>query len=289
MRNLTICRKKSFVACLAKMKVYIEDHAAAELMINNVPCRKLGDLKNGETKTFWIGDQAARVYVIGDKLSRHYSNEFFELPEGQENIFLSGKNKYNLASGNPFRFDNNSSAAVVANRKKGVRIGLIVLAVAAVVGFGIGFITNSGLLSHDVVSEKTFSHEGMRITLTDEFISTKQANFDFTYATEDVVVVGLKEAFEDYPQLESYTQTQYANAVITNNGLKYASVQQKNGMVFFDYDATSGGSKEEYHYIAYVFRTDEAMWMIQFATLKTDAAQYADQIDQWAQTITFEN
>lgn len=289
MRNLTICRKKSFVACLAKVKVYIEDHAAAELMINNVPCRKLGDLKNGETKTFLIGEQAARVYVIGDKLSRHYSNDFFELPEGQEDIFLSGKNKYSLAAGNPFRFDNNPSAVAMANRKKGARIGLIVLAVAAVVGFGIGFITSFEILTDSGVSEKTFSHDGMSMTLTDEFISTKQANFDFTYATEDVVVVGLKESFADYPQLESYTQAQYGNAVIQNNGLQYSIVQQKDGMVFFEYDATSGGSKEEYHYVSYVFKTDEAFWMIQFATLKTDAAEYADQIKQWADTITFKN
>ena len=50
MRNLTIVRRKSFVACLAKMKVYIEDPASNELVINKIPCRKLGELKNGEEK-----------------------------------------------------------------------------------------------------------------------------------------------------------------------------------------------------------------------------------------------
>ena len=54
MRNLTIKRTKSFVACLAKMKIYVEDPTSNEICINNTPCRKLGDLKNGEEKNSYI-------------------------------------------------------------------------------------------------------------------------------------------------------------------------------------------------------------------------------------------
>ena len=35
-----------------KMKIYIEDYASFELTINDIPCRKIGELKNGEEKTF---------------------------------------------------------------------------------------------------------------------------------------------------------------------------------------------------------------------------------------------
>ena len=48
MRNLTIHREKTFVGSLVKLKVYIEDTLVNELEINGIPCRKLGDLKNGE-------------------------------------------------------------------------------------------------------------------------------------------------------------------------------------------------------------------------------------------------
>ena len=44
MRTLTIERKKSFVGCIAALKVYIEDPLAGELTINGVRCRKLGTL-----------------------------------------------------------------------------------------------------------------------------------------------------------------------------------------------------------------------------------------------------
>ena len=38
------------MACLAKMKVYLEDDASSEIVVNNVSYRKIGELKNGEEK-----------------------------------------------------------------------------------------------------------------------------------------------------------------------------------------------------------------------------------------------
>jgi len=75
MRRLTIKREKSFVASLAKLKIYIEDPASDEIRINGTPCRKIGDLKNGEEKTFEINEQKAKVFVIADNLSKEYCNE----------------------------------------------------------------------------------------------------------------------------------------------------------------------------------------------------------------------
>ena len=74
MRNLTIKREKSFVSSLAKMKVYIEDPTSNEMRINDVPCRKIGDLKNGEEKTFQIGEEEAKVFVIADKSNKNLQN-----------------------------------------------------------------------------------------------------------------------------------------------------------------------------------------------------------------------
>ena len=146
MRKLTIKRRKTFVACLMKLKVYIEDPSAGELTINGVACRKLGDIKNGEEKTFEIGEQAARVFVIADTLSKNYCNEFYELPERQDDISLSGKNCFNPANGNAFRFDNNTSAAALENRKRGLKKGVVVLIVSIVVGAAVGFLIAYTLL-----------------------------------------------------------------------------------------------------------------------------------------------
>ena len=146
MRNLTIKRKKKFVACLGKLKVYIEDAQTNELIISGVPCRKLGDLKNGEEKTFEIGEDAAKVFVIADTLSKDYCTEFYQLSEGQDDIVLTGENYFNPANGNAFRFDNNNSEEVLAARKKSNKKGATVLIIAIIVGFIIGFILSSEIL-----------------------------------------------------------------------------------------------------------------------------------------------
>ena len=161
MRNLTIKREKSFVGSLAKMKVYIEDPTSNEICINDISCRKIGDLKNGEEKTFQIDEQEVKIYVIADKLSKNYCNEFYQLPAGQEDVFLSGKNKFNPANGNAFRFDNNESEETIASRKRGARKGLLILIVAAIVGAVVGYTITAGLFSNKTPDVKTFSSNGI--------------------------------------------------------------------------------------------------------------------------------
>ena len=83
MRNLTIKRNKRFSACLAKFKIYVEDYENPDLAIGEVPCRKLGDIKNGEEKTFTVDNGSVKVFVIADLASKDYCNEFYQLPEGE--------------------------------------------------------------------------------------------------------------------------------------------------------------------------------------------------------------
>ena len=146
MRKLTIERRKTFVACAMKMKVYVETDGVGDIVINNTPCVKLGTLKNGEKQTFEISEKAVKVYVIADSVSKDYCNDFYQLPEGVDDIELSGQNKFNLANGNAYVFDNNDNPEAAENRKKGKRTGTVVLVIAIVVGAIVGFLLGSGIL-----------------------------------------------------------------------------------------------------------------------------------------------
>ena len=75
MRTLIINRAKSFVGCLAKSKIYIENVYSPETTICGVPCSKLGEVKNGSSASFLIGEGAARIFVIADKISKNYCAE----------------------------------------------------------------------------------------------------------------------------------------------------------------------------------------------------------------------
>ena len=145
MRFLTIKRRKSFVASLGAGHAYIQcDEANSELEICGYHCKKLGDLKNGGTLTCEIGEEKTRVFVIYDKASKDWCNDMYEIEAGSEDVHLSGVAKF--GAGNPFRFDNNPSEEAKALRKKNGRKGSVVMIIAVVVGFLLGFFLIPALL-----------------------------------------------------------------------------------------------------------------------------------------------
>jgi len=287
MRNLTIKRTKSFVACLIKLKVYIEDPSSNEMKINNISCRKLGDLKNGEEKTFLIGDNAAKVFVIADSLSKGFCNEYYSLPEGQEDVFLSGKNKLNPATGNAFHFDHNDSEDVIVARKHNTRKGLLILVGAIIIGFIVGFSSSGGWSLIKGAEPKDFSSNGMTITLTDRFKEISYESFTAVYDSNNVGVFVLKEPFSLAVGFESYSLEAYIDLVIQANSLTSAKKQTADGFSFFEYDAQPPNSNEVYHYRSYAYKTNDAFWLIQFATTSKNAEKLAPQITEWAKSVRF--
>ena len=60
MRKLTIQRTDSYIDALTTLNIYIEDAVSGDILINEIRCRKLGELGNGDTKTFDIEEYEAR-------------------------------------------------------------------------------------------------------------------------------------------------------------------------------------------------------------------------------------
>lgn len=112
MRNLTIKRQKRFIGCAEKTQIYIEDPSSDEIIINNVSCRKIGELKNGEEKTFLISENAAKIYTISYKSTKDIYNDFVQLPAGENDIFLSGKSFFLHG----FRFEGITEETTLKNR-----------------------------------------------------------------------------------------------------------------------------------------------------------------------------
>ncbi len=68
-------------------------------------------------------------------------------PAGEENVRLTERPRFNLATGNAFRFDGVVDPEVLENRKKSARKGIVILIAAAIVGFVLGFILTSAVLN----------------------------------------------------------------------------------------------------------------------------------------------
>ena len=283
MRNITIARAKSFVGSLAKLKVYIEDHARGELTISDVPCRKLGDIKNGETKTFIIDDQSAKVFVIPDKLSRNFCNEFYQLPFGQEDIFLIGRCHFHPFSGNAFRFDNNDTEEVIANRKKGSKKGLIILIVCAIIGFLVGYLPYSDIIP---VKEKDFTCDEMSITLTNRFRASDVEGVDYAFESDDIFVTVIRESHSLLEGLENYSIEEYSELVKDANDFDF-TVLNDDGIMYLQHEAYDDEEKDTYLYLNYLYKSDDAFWMVQFVLYKDELSKHSDKISEWAHSVKF--
>ena len=169
MRNLTIQRHKTAVASMVKMRIYIEDPESNELKINGVACRKIGELKNGEAKTFSIPSTPVKVYAIADKASKDFCNDYYPIPAGNEDVYISGKNHYKPFSGNPFLFDGNTDPDALANRKATKGKNRWVMIAAVIIGLVIGLFNAGVFDGNGAPKAKDFSYAGMTITLNDSF------------------------------------------------------------------------------------------------------------------------
>ena len=296
MRNLTLKRNRKFTGSLAKLKVYLEDPDFSELEIAGVPCRKLGEVKNGEEKTFEIDEKERRVFVIADQASKEYCNDFYRVPAGEADVYLSGQCRLNPAVGNAFRFDNNDSMEVLENRsmqkRRGSGVMWIAIIVGILIGLVIGFFAFQDLFRPHEAKAQVFSGAGMNIVLTDEFWTVeeetaKENGFDIIFDSDHIGVMAWKDAFTVLDEWGSWTPRDYAGNLILDAAIDAERVEEVDGLTRFAYEET-GDDGVLYRYYSYVYKTDSAFWLVQFAAAEAEADQYEAQIREYAKTVTFE-
>lgn len=286
MRTITIKRTKSLIGSISKMKIYIEDQYADEIKINGTPCKKVGVIKNGGEISFLIENTATKIFVISDKISKNYCNEYYQIPEGNEDITLTGKNKFNIINGNAFIFDNNFDEGALLNRKKNNKKGILILCIAGVIGFLLGYSFTSNLNYNYQNSDGVFSDNGLTITLNSEFIHTPIQGYTNCYGSEDVAVFILKEPFALFTA-EIDTIEEYSSLVLENNNLPSTALKQIDGLTGFEREFTNPDTDETYKYYSYIYESDDAFWLIQFATLVSNIDEYEQSITEWAKSVSF--
>lgn len=289
MRNFTVKRRKSFVGSLMSLKVYIEDRENGEITICDIPCRMLGSLKNGEEKTFSVGEGAARVFVICDKISKDYCNDLFLLPEGEDDVSVSGACKFNPGNGNAFRFDGKPSEEAIQNRKKYGKKSkstfITAIIVSAVLGLVFGFVVIPAINSP---SPKVFSANGMSVTLNDSFKQENDETFKFSAYTKNVWVYATRDNFADYAGLENYSVDGYAELVRNSRDFDNKSeITHSDGLTYFTYEYTNPSNNKTFTYFTSFYKSDSAFWIVQFMTYKESAEQYRPDIIKWASSVTF--
>ena len=281
MRQLTIHRTKCFTGCLMTAKVYLEDATRFETTISGVPCRKIGVLKNNQTATFEIPNEAVKVFVITDLMSKEFANDYYQLEAGEEPVQLTGSFRYAPHQGNPFRFDNNSNGCALENRKKTGKKGLWVMIGAVIVGVIIGLFKTGVLVPP---KEQVFTEGEFSITLNDRFTPSQVEDYYICYDSSNVAVMVLCEKFEDYAGLENFSLQAYGEYMVEYYELE-DTLEVREDCASLWYEGTTNAGVT-YRYTDYYFKTDDAFWTVTFATEADRVETYAEKIEAWASSVS---
>ena len=177
---------------------------------------------------------------------------------------------------------------VIANRrrsnKKGWVVFIVTIAVCQVIGVALGLYLHFTRTPEPA----TFSSDGITLTLTDDFSAMDYDPFTATFASREVAVYALKEPFTLAEGMDSMTLDEYADIVIQNNNLSPDCKQTTNGQIHMTYDFFNEEMNTTYRYRAYVYKSDDAFWLVQFVTKAADAQAYADRVASWAGSVTFD-
>ena len=175
--------------------------------------------------------------------------------------------------------DLNCTGAIV-----GIVLGAVAVFLVAAVAASAVFLAAFGK-----AEPKDFVKDGLHITLTDDFTATEIEGFTACYSADDAVVLVLKEPFTLADGFENYTVTQYGETVIQkSNYSSQTKLEQQDGLNYFEYRYKNEQNQQEYHYIATLFKSKDAFWLVQFAVPQTDFEEQRPQLMQWAKSVSFE-
>lgn len=135
---------------------------------------------------------------------------------------------------------------------------------------------------------KTFTAEGMSVTLTDGFTKRSVDGFTVAYDSKDVAVLALKESFADFQGIE-LTLKEYADLVRQSNASRNpTAVVEKDGLYTMEYSFFNEEENETYKYLCAMYESEDAFWMVQFACKADAYDSLSDTLLTYAKSVSFD-
>ncbi len=276
MRRVYLTRDKSFVGCAVTLNVYVEDNARGDATVNGVAYRKVCPIKNGETVSFDIGDEATRVMVAVTTAVDNTLSDYYQIPAGETDVELGGVCKYVNGAGSPFRFHGVTDEDVLSNRKRAGKKSALLWVAAVLIGLGIGILLNFNTIFE---RPKTFMVEGeFEITLTSAFAEDYDENgyyFARTDCSLSVYAFGIGELgeaeFYDYFKTEGYFSDD--------------SALSREGELWVVEETAESVDGETRKYFTAYFRDGEYYYLFEFGCMPAKYEGLRPQFIEWANTI----
>lgn len=281
MRKVYLTREKTFAACLATLSVYIEDGINPDFEISGVPCRHICKIKNGETVSFDIGNEAKKVFVIADTVSRNYSNDYYQIPAGENDVEISGKNVVNPGIGNPFRFNGVTDEDALAGRKSANRKGVLITILAVLLGAVIGFVST---MDTWLEKPKTFVADSFEIVLTTAF-SDDYEDGVYYFGSKDCSVAVYEYSYSEHADIIAMDEQQFLELhQASGHFLAESKIVSESGLKFIEEEAESNAGDIRSYFTVFV-KGEESFFLFEFGCKTNEYEEYRPSFVEWASSI----
>lgn len=135
---------------------------------------------------------------------------------------------------------------------------------------------------------KTYTSHGISVTMNDKFQEKSIVSQTVYLESTEAIFSALKEDFSALESInlgKSASLNDYAKAVVANNNADY-EIKEEDGLTYFEYEKTVSG--KDFYYLASVYKSDDAFWLINFASETSNKGKYQPLFKRWAKTVKFE-
>jgi hypothetical protein len=132
--------------------------------------------------------------------------------------------------------------------------------------------------------DKTFTENGIKITLTEDFEIFEDPAIDAGFVADGIEVYIIKDSFEDFPEYKDYSEIEYAKHLIEMNGDISVETKEIDDDVYLEYlfDSEKGIIQA---YVVKVSKESDCFLLSNFITSSADAIAYKEHILKWAKTV----
>lgn len=159
---------------------------------------------------------------------------------------------------------------------------ILYLVGALIIAFLLAFTITLDFIN--ISKKETFKENGFQITLTNDFKANDLAGATAYFESNKAIVVAKKEDLKDLKDLgikRVSSLEDYAKVILRANDSDYTL--QKGNIIYYEYE-----SKVEdnlFYYFVTVAKSDDAFWVISFASHESNKNIYKPEFIKWAKSI----
>lgn len=137
----------------------------------------------------------------------------------------------------------------------------------------------------NVSKKETFKENGFEITLTNDFKTSELTQATAYFESNNAIVVAYKEPLEDLKEAnidKDSSLEDYAKVILKANDSNY-KLQKNGNLLYYEYESTV--EDELFYYFVTVTKSDDAFWVINFASQESNKNIYKPEFIKWAKSI----